>query len=41
MLNRLIPINTINLNNIYYNFDDYSLTENSLIELKKFADYLF
>ncbi|MAQ47704.1 MAG: hypothetical protein CMD27_02345 [Flavobacteriales bacterium] len=40
VLNRLNLGNTINLNNIYYNFDDYSLAENSLIEIKKFADYL-
>jgi len=28
------------LNNIYYDFDDFSLAKNSLLEIQKFADYL-
>ena len=40
VLNRLKIGNKINLDNIYYEFDDYSLKEESLIEIKKFANYL-
>ncbi len=40
LLNRLNLGNIINLNNIYYDFDDFSLAENSLLEIQKFADYL-
>jgi outer membrane protein OmpA-like peptidoglycan-associated protein len=40
VLNRLRVGNKINLNNVYYKFDDYSLDSSSLIELKNFAIYL-
>ena len=40
VLNRLNIGNKINLENIYYDFDDYSLKEESLIEIEKFANYL-
>ena len=40
VLNRLNIGNKINLDNIYYEFDDYSLKEESLIEIEKFANYL-
>ena len=40
VLNRLNIGNKMNLDNIYYKFDDYSLQEESLIEIKKFSNYL-
>ena len=40
VLNRLNLGNKISLDNIYYEFDDYSLKKESLIEIKKFANYL-
>ena len=40
VLNRLNVGNKINLDNIYYEFDDFSLKKESLIEIKKFANYL-
>ena len=40
VLNRLNIGNKINLDNIYYEFDDYSLTKESLIEIEKFSNYL-
>ena len=40
VLNRLNVGNKINLDNIYYEFDDYSLKKESLVEIKKFANYL-
>ena len=40
VLNRLNVGNTMDLDNIYYEFDDYSLTEESLVEIERFANYL-
>ena len=40
VLNRLNIGNKMDLNNIYYEFDDYSLTKESLLEIEKFANYL-
>ena len=40
VLNRLSIGNKISLDNIYYDFDDYSLKESSLLEIKRFATYL-
>ncbi len=40
VLNRLNIGNRINLTNIQYKFDDYSLEETSLIEIERFASYL-
>ena len=40
VLNRLSIGNKINLDNIYYEFDEFSLKKESLIEIKKFAKYL-
>ncbi|MBJ04676.1 MAG: hypothetical protein CMP65_02080 [Flavobacteriales bacterium] len=40
ILNRLKIGNKINLENIYFDFDDYTLKKSSLTELKKFANYL-
>lgn len=40
LLNRLNIGNKISLDNIYYDFDDYSLKKESLIEIKKIANYL-
>ena len=40
VLNRLNIGNKINLDNIYYEFDDYSLKNESLTEIEKFAKYL-
>ena len=40
LLDRLRLGNKINLNNIYYEFNDFSLKRSSLVELKNFAKYL-
>jgi len=40
VLNRLNIGNKMDLDNIYYEFDDYSLTQESLFEIEKFANYL-
>ena len=40
VLNRLNIGNKMDLNNIYYEFDDFSLTRESLIQIEKFAKYL-
>ncbi|MBF26117.1 MAG: hypothetical protein CMP49_06385 [Flavobacteriales bacterium] len=40
VLNRLNIGNKINLENIYYEFNDYSLKEESLITIQKLANYL-
>ena len=40
ILDRLNIGNKINLDNIYYEFDDFSLKEESLVEIEKFANYL-
>ena len=40
VLNRLNVGNKISLDNIYYEFDDYSLTSESMVEIEKFAQYL-
>ena len=40
VLNRLNIGSKISLENIYYEFDDYTLKKESLIEIKKFANYL-
>ena len=40
VLNRLNVGNKINLDNIYYEFDDFSLKKESLVEIQKFANYL-
>jgi len=40
VLNRLNIGNKMDLDNIYYEFDDYSLTRESLLEIERFANYL-
>ena len=40
VLNRLNIGNKISLDNIYYEFDDYSLKSESMVEIEKFAQYL-
>jgi len=40
VLNRLNIGNKMDLDNIYYEFDDYSLTQESLLQIESFASYL-
>ena len=40
VLNRLSVGNKINLDHVYYDFDDFSLKQASMVEIKQFANYL-